>query len=331
MTPALYIAVLYALAGLVGLIWGLSEIISAFKNETGRALRTGGAWLLLLLNFAAAAGVYALILAIVPDADHWLVALTVGMAWPTVIRNASLKLAQPLQSDQVQESAAIRLEQAYGSFQDLARQLINNDLTRQRLNLVTRAIQLDLQELAQHARLALIASPLQADAGMPDDDYVDRILQRSAEDVEKKALLAAFILENFGREMLESHLQADTPGRGMAFRRPQRFATTKPDPPPDDSSRTAQVGFSPNSCAPAGKGSGEMLTSLLPPYHSQQHPSIVAHSRLEFMWHWVPRDQSFVPMLILRIFHHVYALFPQCSAAARAAAGEQPPGRCRRY
>jgi hypothetical protein len=31
------------LAGSIGLLWGLGELVGAFKNETGRSLRTGGA------------------------------------------------------------------------------------------------------------------------------------------------------------------------------------------------------------------------------------------------------------------------------------------------
>lgn len=32
------------LAGSIGLLWGLGELVGAFKNETGRSLRTGGGW-----------------------------------------------------------------------------------------------------------------------------------------------------------------------------------------------------------------------------------------------------------------------------------------------
>lgn len=190
-----------------GLCLGLGEIVGAFKNETGRALATAGAWLLVLLNFMAATGIFFVTASIVPDANNWLAALFVGLAWPTVIRNASFKLAQPLQPEQTQQSAAIRFEQAYATFQNLARQLINNRLTRQRIHLVTSATQYDLALLERHARLALIASPLQAEAGMPPDQFIDVIMQRQTGDEIKKALLAAFILANFGREMLEDFLK----------------------------------------------------------------------------------------------------------------------------
>jgi hypothetical protein len=200
---------LYALAGLVGAVWALAEITAGFKNETFRALGTGGAWLLIGANTAAAALTYAVAVTLFPSADTWLAALFIGLAWPTIIRNASIKVLQPLQQtgEVADESAAIRLEQIYISFQNLARQIINNTLTHQRLKLVIEAMQHDLEGLAQHARVALIASPLQEAEGMPGDNYVDRVLKRNQNDDVKKALLAAFILENFGRELLQEYLE----------------------------------------------------------------------------------------------------------------------------
>lgn len=194
-------------AGLIGFIWGLGEIVSAFKNETGRALATAGAWLLILLNFVAAAGIFLLTAAIIPDANNWLTAIFVGFAWPTVIRNASFKLAQPLQSDNGQEQAAIRFEQAYATFQGLARSLINNALTRQRIQLVTSATNYDLATLERYARLALIASALQTGDGLPAADFIDAIIARPGTEEIKKALLAAFVMANFGRDMLQDFIK----------------------------------------------------------------------------------------------------------------------------
>lgn len=198
---------LYLLAALVGAVWGLSEIVAGFKNETPRALRTAGAWLLILLNAGASALTFAVVVVVVPETATVLGAFFIALAWPTVIRNTSIKLLQPLQPDAPpNESAAIRLEEAYASFQELARQLINNTLTRQRLKLVEQAMQHDLAALVRHARIALIASPLQENEGMPEDNYIDRILARELDDDVKKAMLAAFILQYFGRETLEEHL-----------------------------------------------------------------------------------------------------------------------------
>ncbi|MDQ3249757.1 MAG: hypothetical protein M3Q45_11200 [Chloroflexota bacterium] len=198
-------------AGLIGFGWGLSEIVGAFKNETGHALRTGGAWLLVLLNFVAASLIFLLVASLIPDANNWFTAIMVGLAWPTVIRNTTFKLAQPLQPEPIRDNATVRFEQAYEKVQTLARQLINNALTRQRMSLVTGATQHDLKTLEQFARLAQIASPLQEEVGLPGDSFIDRILKRQDEDAIKKAYLAAFILEHFGRHTLDDFLRQQRP------------------------------------------------------------------------------------------------------------------------
>lgn len=198
------------LAGLVGFLWGMSEIVGAFKTETGRALNTGGAWLLVFFNFFAAATIYLIVANLVTGANTWLVAILVGLAWPTVVRNLSFKLAQPLQPEPLRDAAAVRLEEAYASVQTLARQLINAALTRQRMQLVAQAVELDLKELEKKARLAVIAAPLTPKTnasppqnGEPPADFITQIMKREVSSDIKKAMLAAFILEYFDRRTLE--------------------------------------------------------------------------------------------------------------------------------
>lgn len=204
------------LAGLVGFLWGMSEIVGAFKNETGRALRTSGAWLLVLFNFAAAGVIYLIVANLVTGANNWLTAILVGLAWPTVVRNLSFKLAQPLQPETMRDEAAVRLEEAYASVQNLARQLINAALTRQRMKLVTQAVELDLRDLEKQARYAVIAAPLPADEGGASEDFVTKIMAREASNDIKKALLAAFILQYFDRRTLEELLKDQRSKKGSA-------------------------------------------------------------------------------------------------------------------
>ena len=218
--PAVQLAAWALLAGAVGFLWGMSEIVGAFKTETGRALNTGGAWLLVFFNFFAAASIYLVVANLVTGANTWLVAILVGLAWPTVVRNLSFKLAQPLQPEPLRDAAAVRLEEAYASVQALARQLINATLTRQRMQLVAQAVELDLRELEKMARLAVIAAPLPPkaakptsppaaedapppDSDEPPPDFITQIMQRDVSSDIKKAMLAAFILEFFDRRTLE--------------------------------------------------------------------------------------------------------------------------------
>lgn len=204
--PAVQMAAWAVMAGMVGALWGVSEIVGAFKIETGRALRTGGAWLLILFNFVASGLIYLLAAATLVGANGWLTAILVGLAWPTVFRNLSFKLAQPLDSNNVNETAAVRIEQAYRSVQALAQQLIDASITRQRMKLVDRALKLPLADLEKKARLAVIVSPVPSgQEGLPDD-YVNKIMARAQDDEIKKALLATFILTRFSRETLEEML-----------------------------------------------------------------------------------------------------------------------------
>jgi hypothetical protein len=215
------------LSGVVGLAWGLSEIIDYFKTETGRALRTNGAGLLIGLNFVAAALIFLLVATLISGADNWLTAVLVGFAWPTIVRNTSFKLAQPLPSEQMRETASVRLEEAYSRIQELALQLINNALTRQRTKLIERAMTFDLEQLARHAHVVRIASP------RPDDKaegFIQEVLAREDADEIKKALLIVFILR-FGRETLDDFVKATEknprPPQPVAQR---PTAPTKPPP-----------------------------------------------------------------------------------------------------
>lgn len=129
--------------------------------------------------------------------------MLVGFAWPTVIRNTSIKLAQPLQSKKTAEAAAVRFEQAYAAIQELAYQLINNPLTRERTRLVMAAQRYDLAALEQMARLVAIAASLQTESGKTSDQYITEIMERQSEEAIKKAYLATFIINGYGRGTLD--------------------------------------------------------------------------------------------------------------------------------
>ena len=77
------------------------------------------------------------------------------------------------------------------------------------LALIGDATRVNLNTLERHARMALIASPLQEKQGMPPDRYIDRIRDHEGWSSEiKKAYLAAFIINNFGREVLRDAMRA---------------------------------------------------------------------------------------------------------------------------
>ena len=199
------------LAGLISAIWGFSEIIGKFNLDTWRALRTAGAWMLVGVNFLAALLSYLLVTALIPSANTWGAAILVGLAWPTVLRNTSIKLSQPI-DNQGQKEAMVRFEEVYARIQNLAQLMINGVLTRQRLALAGELNTLTLKTLERHARQALVLSPLQEEQKMPDDSYVDEIIQRKVDDTVKKALLIAVVLNYFGRDTLNDLIKKERKG-----------------------------------------------------------------------------------------------------------------------
>lgn len=190
------------LAGMVGAVWALSEIIGEFRTETTRALFTLGAWMLVAVNFIAATVIYLLAIRLMPDTKNWPGALLIGLSWPTVFRNVSLKLLQPLDESKDRESAAIRLEQIYSSIQKLALQLINSRLTRQRMRLLARATRFDLQDLEKYARQMSAISPQQIDS-----NFIDQLMARNVDEEYKKALLVALVMNTFTRDALDDFLK----------------------------------------------------------------------------------------------------------------------------
>lgn len=189
------------LSGAVGAIWALSEVMGEFKTETPRALRTAGAWLLVAVNFLAAAVIFRLTVELVPNARGWPMALLIGFSWPTVFRNLSLKLTQPISATD-NDAPAIRLEQAYSNVQRLALQLINSVLTRQRMRLLNRVMQFNLADLERYARRMSAISPQQI-----NQEFIDKVMQRPVDDDAKKAHLVALLMDNFTRDAIDDFLK----------------------------------------------------------------------------------------------------------------------------
>jgi hypothetical protein len=190
------------LAGVVGAMWAMSEIVGKFHAETGRAMRTSGAWLLVIVNFVAAAIIFLLAINLAPAARNWPSALFIGLAWPTIFRNLTLKLAQPLGEAKDAETAAIRIEQAYANVQQLALQLINSMLTRQRTRLLADALKFELDDMVKFARQMIAISPQHV-----DDTLIDKTLERNVDVDAKKAYLAALVMDTFTRGALDDFIR----------------------------------------------------------------------------------------------------------------------------
>lgn len=158
--------------------------------------------MLVVVNFIAAALIFLLVASFAPSAKTWPTALAIGFAWPTIFRNASLKLTQPITETQTNDAAAIRLEQAYANVQKLALQLINSVLTRQRTKLMTSMLQFELATLEQHARRMIALSPQPM-----KDDLIGEVMKREVGDEIKKAYLVALVMNTFTRSALDDFIK----------------------------------------------------------------------------------------------------------------------------
>lgn len=190
------------LAGAVGALWAIGEIIGEFRAETGRALRTWGAWMLVLVNFIAASVIFLVSSSLAQGDLTWKSALAIGIAWPTVFRNLSLKLTQPISETAENGNAVVRLEQLYANIQKLSLQLINSVLTRQRTRLLTKTLGYDLNDIEKYVRRMTAMSPQPVDSS-----YIDRVMQRPEDEEVKKAFLAAFLMNTFTRSAIEDFLR----------------------------------------------------------------------------------------------------------------------------
>lgn len=211
------------LAGLIGLFSGLIELINVFGNESLRSLRTFGAWLLLGVNFFGAALIFVLVSGAAPGVLNAWGAIVVGLAWPTVVRNLNIKLGQPIEGDPSQQ-AALRMEEAYNTLQKHAKQMIDGAVVRQRMRLLRELTELEITEMERLARRT-VALSTQADP-KPALAYITEIINEPDVEV-RRAMLAAYILNNFGRDVLEDEMSLHKKGRR---RNPANPTGTQGDP-----------------------------------------------------------------------------------------------------
>lgn len=192
-------------AATIGLssLWVIVEIISAFEYAPLRALRTGGALLLVVVNAGFACLVLALVLEMVPDAraNLW-TAVAVALGWQALLRT-QINLLQPLPGSQ-SETVGVSISNLYARLQHFCRRQIDRSLLGERSMLLEQALELDVDVLVTRARLmthALITDQLEDLEG-----YLKRMDERGLPPEERKLLLATFLLDNGGpaplRELL---------------------------------------------------------------------------------------------------------------------------------
>ena len=197
---------LYLLAVGASLALAVAEVVSAFEPDPVRALRTWGSILLLLLNVAMAVLLLALVRSFGGGGDSPWAALAIGLGVPTLVRTR-FTVMRPLPGTVESEGVEIRLDELYERLQSFCRRRIDVALAGQRVRMVEQARdRLELEELERKSRLllegGLVVTASQAGA------YVDKILGKQEYDEERKRMLLAFAILNFGGHgMLEEMLK----------------------------------------------------------------------------------------------------------------------------
>lgn len=204
---------LYGLViGLSGL-WAIVEVISAFEYAPLRALRTGGALLLIVANAGFASLVLALVLEVAPNAGGSLwTGVAVAFGWQALIRTR-INLLQPLPGSQG-ESVGVSINDLYARLQRFCRRQIDRSLAGERSALLEEALKLDVDTLVQRARLmahALITDELQDFEG-----YLQRMDERNLPADDRKLLLASYLLDNGGAAPLRELLKRERADRKPA-------------------------------------------------------------------------------------------------------------------
>lgn len=187
---------LYLLAGGASLVLAVSEVVSSFELDPVRALRTWGSVILLFLNVTMAVLILALMHSFGTGGDSPWAALAVGLGLPTLVRTR-FTVMKPLPGSADSDGVEIRLDELYERLQSFCRRRIDVALAGQRVRMVEQAMdRLELEELERKARL-LLEGGLVVTASEASG-YVDKILGKQEYDEERKRMLLAFAILNFG-------------------------------------------------------------------------------------------------------------------------------------
>lgn len=193
-------AELYLLTGVMAMLWAASEVVVGYPEQPVRALRTGGAWLLMLANALFACLALAAALALIPGSASWWMALGVGLSWQAMLRGGINIQPLPISSAVgASEGLGVPLNELYSRLQAFCVGQIQRSLVGERVALMERAIaKLDIPELARIARLVTAAQ------AVPEaESYIQRLeTDDSRPSEQREILLISLIISNHGAEIL---------------------------------------------------------------------------------------------------------------------------------
>lgn len=198
-------AELYLVTGVMSVFWAASEVVVGYPDQPVRALRTGGAWLLMIANALFACLALAAALALVPGSASWWMALGVGLSWQAMLRGGINIQPLPISSAAgATEGLGVPLNELYSRLQAFCVGQIQRSLVGERVALMERAIaKLDIPELARIARLVTTAQAI------PEaESYIQRVeTDESRPSEQREILLISLIISNRGADVLQARVR----------------------------------------------------------------------------------------------------------------------------
>lgn len=198
-------AELYLVTGVMSVLWAASEVVVGYPDQPVRALRTGGAWLLMIANALFACLALAAALALVPGSASWWMALGVGLSWQAMLRGGINIQPLPISSAAgATEELGVPLNELYSRLQAFCVGQIQRSLVGERVALMERAIaKLDIPELARIARLVTTAQAI------PEaESYIQRVeTDESRPQEQREILLISLIISNRGADVLQARVR----------------------------------------------------------------------------------------------------------------------------
>ncbi len=196
---------LYVFTGVIAVIWAASEVIVGYPEQPVRALRTGGALLLMVANAVFACLALAMAITLIPGSESVWLAIGVGFSWQAMLRGGIN--VQPLPASSVSgatEGLGVPLNELYTRLQEFCVGQIQRHLVGERVALMEQVInKLDIPELARIARLVTTALA-EAEA----EPYIQKIeSDENRTQEQREILLISLILANHGADILHERVK----------------------------------------------------------------------------------------------------------------------------
>ena len=215
----------YVLVGLLGATVAVAELVSTFQTYPREALRTRWAWILILVNIAAAIIALVVVRVTMTAMNPALQILSVGVGFQAIIRTRFV-LAKRIGSDEDEGEVALNLGWLYDQFQNLARTQIDLELMNNRRTAVTRMLEYypSMAELYDIAWYTITArATLSRDQEEQRKADLEKLLDPKAPENFAKSSIALMILENGGVAYVELLLT-----QAMEGRSPEAIILAKP-------------------------------------------------------------------------------------------------------